>query len=44
MNRIILYFTDAEIKQLDKMTRKTGLSYHDGIMRAVRTDERNARS
>ena len=42
MNRIILYFTDAEIKLLDKVHKKTGLSYHDLILRTVRAYERNA--
>ena len=36
MKRIILYFTEPEIETLDKVHGKTGLSYHDLIMRAVR--------
>lgn len=36
MTRIVIHYTEAEIKLLDKLSEKTGLSYHDLIMRAVR--------
>ena len=44
MTKIILYFTEAETKLLDRVHDKSGLSYHDLIMRAVRAHDRNQRS
>ena len=42
MTKIILYFTEAEIKLLDRVHDKSGLSYRDLIMRAVRAYDRKS--
>jgi hypothetical protein len=39
MNKVVLYFTEPETKLLDRMAAKTGLSYHDLIIRAVRAND-----
>ena len=43
MTRVVINFPESEIKLLDKISSKTGLSYHDLIMKAVRQYDRNQR-
>ena len=43
MTKMILYFTEPEMKLINKVQRATGLPYHDLLIRAVRGYDRNHR-